>query len=190
MGVQVRLRRAGGGAPGQALCETQERRDGTGHHLLGEAERRPGGDAANILDVAADRPGLVGEGADEAALVLLGIAAGAQVDSGVDEAVVGLRHAVPHQFAAGEVVEVRAGPAAGRDLTDVVQAHVPGGPVASEGVSQTSRFRVLLEDEDPLARHAGEHARGGQSSDAGADDDDVVCHVSTLLVTRRCQVAA
>ncbi len=59
-GVQVGLRRAGGGAPGQALKKSEERGRGPGHHLLGEAERRPGRGAADVLEVAPDRPRLGG----------------------------------------------------------------------------------------------------------------------------------
>lgn len=109
---------------------------------------------------------------------MLGVGAGPQVEARVDEAVVVLGHAVPLQLAAGEVVEVGADLRAGVELPDVVHAHVPGGAVAPEGVSQAAGLRVLLQDEDPLARHAGEQSRGGQSPDAGADDDGVVCHVA------------
>ena len=98
--------------------------------------------------------GLVRESGDQIALVPNRIAADAQVQSRVDEPVVGVGHAVPLQLAAGEVVEVGAALAPGVELTDVVHPHVPGGAVAPEGVCQSARFRMSLQDQNSLASGA------------------------------------
>ena len=120
--------------------------------------------------------GLLGEGGDQLALVAIRIAADAQVEVRVDEPVVGVRHAVPLQLVSGEIVEVGASPASGADLSDVVHSHVPGGPVAPEGVGESSRFRVPLQDENPLASGARQQTSSRQSADTRADHDDVVGH--------------
>ena len=181
VGVQICLRCAGGGASGHALHESEYRSDGTGHHSLNEFECRPGRGPANIFEVAPDSSRLGRKFLDEGALVSLGTAAGAQVDSRIHETVVDLRHAVPLQLAAREIVEVRTDLGAGVELSDVVHAHVPGGAIATEGVRQPSRFRVSLEDEDPFVRCTGQKARRGQSSYAGTDDDGVICHAHFFL---------
>ena len=98
--------------------------------------------------------GLVRECSDQIALVAIRIATDAQVHSRVDEPVVRVGHAVPLQLAAGEVVEIGAALTSGRNLSDVVHAHVPGGAVAPESVRQAARFCVSLQDEDSLAGSA------------------------------------
>ena len=120
--------------------------------------------------------GLLREGGDQLALVMIRIAADAQVEAWVDEPIVGVGHAVPPQLSAGEVVEVASSPASGANLPDVVHPHVPGGPVAPEGVGESSRFRVPFQDENPLASSACQQTSSCQPSDTRADHDDVIGH--------------
>ena len=148
---------------------------------MNEFECRPGCGPANIFEVAPDSSRFGRKFLDEGALVSLGPAAGAQVDSRIHETVVDLRHAVPLQLAVREIVEVRADLRTGVELSDVVHAYVPGGAIATEGVRQPSRFRVSFEDEDPFVRRTGQKTRRGQSSYAGTDDDGVICHAHFLL---------
>ena len=107
---------------------------------------------------------------------MIRIAADAQVEAWVDEPIVGVGHAVPPQLSAGEVVEVASSPASGANLPDVVHPHVPGGPVAPEGVGESSRFRVPLQDENPLASGARQQTSSRQPADTRADHDDVIGH--------------
>ena len=175
-GIQVRLRGSGGCSSACALNQTKERRHRPGNHPLNEAHGRPRRRAANILEVTMNGSGLLGECGDQVSLVAVRIAADAQVEARVDEPVVGVRHTVPLQLATGEVVEVGAGSASGADLPDVVHSHIPGGAVSPEGVSESTRLRVPLQDENPFAGGTCQQSCACQPSDTRADHDDVVGH--------------
>ena len=176
MGVQVLLRRTGGRPSAQALGGSQKWCYRTGNHPLGEAHGHPHRRAANILEVTVNGFRLLREGGNQVVLVAIRVAADAQVEPGGDEPVVGVGHAVPLQLTAGEIVEVGAALASGRDLSDVVHAHIPGGAIAPEGVSQAARFRVPLQDKNSLAGCACQQTSSRQASDSRTDQDDVVGH--------------
>ena len=159
-----------------------------GSHPLNETHRSPGSRTPDVLEIAVNGLGLLREGSDQVALVVVGIAADAQVEAGVDKPVVGIGHAVPLQLATGEIVEVGAALASGADLPYVVHPHVPGGPVAPEGVGQSTRLRVPLQDENPLAGSARQQTGSRQPSDTRTDHDHVVGH-SSLQLARQCQVS-
>lgn len=124
--------------------------------------------------------GLLGECGNQITLVPKRITADAQVHARVDESVVGVGHAVPLQLTTREVVEVGAALASGAKLTDVVHPHVPGGAVTPEGVRQSSRLRMPLQDQNSLAGDARQQAGSRQSSNTRTDHDDVVGHPSPL----------
>ena len=176
VGIQIRLRRLSGSSASQALGGPEQRGRRSGDHPLDEAQRHPPCHPANILEVTVNGSGLLGERGNQVALVLKRIAADAQVHARVDEPVVGVGHAVPLQLTTREVVEVGAALASGAELTDVVHPHVPGGAVTPEGVRQSARFRVPLQDQNPLAGCACQQAGSRQSSNARTDHDDVVGH--------------
>ena len=159
---------------GYPLNAVQQRRDGAGNHVLGEAKGDPPVGTANIAEITADGPGLGGKGIDEFLLVLHGIGRGGEVDARVDETVVGIRQAVPCQFAVREVVEIRAQLTAWSDLPDVVHPDVPGSTIAAERVCLSTRFSVLLQHENPFARDPSQQLGGAQAAYSRSDDDGIV----------------
>ena len=176
VGIQIRLRRLSGSTASQALGRPEQRGRRPGDHPLDEAQRRPPCHPANILEVAVNGSGLLRECVNQVALVPKRIAADTQLHARVDEPVVGVGHAVPLQLAAGEVVEVGAALASGTELTDVVHPHVPGGAVTPEGVRQSARFRMPLQDQNSLAAGPRQQAGSRQASNTRTDHDDVVGH--------------
>ena len=189
VGIQIRLRRLSGSTASQALSGPEQRGCRSGDHPLDEAQRQPPCHPANILEVTVNGSGLLGERGNQITLVLKRIAADAQVHARVDEPVIGVGHTVPLQLATREVVEVGAALASGAKLTDVVHPHVPGCAVTPEGVSQSARFRMPLQDQNSLAGGPRQQAGSRQASNTRTDHDDVVGHLLTPPMTRQCQVS-
>ena len=157
--LQVGLRGVQGRAAARPLGEADEGLDGSRHHLPRVGQRPPRRGRPDIAEVAAHGPRLVGESGDEGVLVRPAPGGDAEVDAGVDEAVVVAGHRPPMDLPAGEVVEGPAEHLALAEAAQVVDPHVPGGPAAPEGVGEPSGDGVLLQDEDPLARRPGQESR-------------------------------
>ena len=96
--LQVALRGSERHPARDPLDAPQQWRDGARHHVFDEIEGVPPVDVADVAEISANGAGLGGEGFDEFPLVLGGIGGRGEVDARVDETVVGIRYAVPHQF--------------------------------------------------------------------------------------------
>ena len=69
-------------------------------------------------------------------------------------------------------------------LADVVHAHIPLVAGAMEGMGESPRHVVPLQNQHALATVLREQRRGGQSADAGADNDRVPLVGDRILLVR------